>query len=86
MHQRVKRISPDGRGRVAVVTSKVHVIGNIPYVDVIPEGCSRGTPEPWRVADLEPLPPEQQIEKLGGKFKPPKGYPMIAPPRHTSHA
>lgn len=86
MHQRVQRISADGRGRVAVVTGRVHTIGSTSYVDVIPEGCSRGIPEPWRIADIEPLPLDQQMEQLGGKFKPPKGYPMIAPSRHISNA
>lgn len=82
-HQRVKRICADGRGRKGLVVSSIHIVEGTALVDVIPEGSSNGRPEPWRVADIKPLPQAQQLPALGGSFSPPKGYPMI-PPRSRS--
>lgn len=77
MHQRVRRTNLDGRGRLAIITGVVRTEAGVAVVDVIPEGCTDGKPQTWRLADLEPLPQEKQLEILGGSFKPPKGYPMI---------
>lgn len=82
MHQRVQRISPDGYGRRGLVVSQVHVADGAAIVDVIPENCASGRPEPWRLVDIQPLPRRQQLPALGGKFRPAKGYPMISPPSH----
>lgn len=77
MHQRVRRINPEGHGRLAIVTGRIRTEAGVAVVDVIPEGCTDGKPKTWRIADCEPLPKEDQLEALGGSFKPPKGYPMI---------
>lgn len=81
LHQRVIKTCPDGHGRIAVIAGKPHVVAGVKIIDVIPEGSSKGVPESWPVSSIEPLPRAEQLEKLGGNFKPPKGYPMTAPPR-----
>lgn len=77
--------------RVQITTEKGHVrIGMLTgtrgdthasFAEVIPEGCSGGTPERWPIAKTEVLSLFDQLRSMGGSFDPPKGYPYVKPPR-----
>lgn len=71
---RVRVLDPRATHRIGMVTAPTT---NRRQAWVIPEGAANGLPELWPLQVLQPLPPAEQPECLGGRFRLPKGYPYI---------
>lgn len=64
--------------RIGMVCGRLeHGIGTTSLLPVIVEGSTRN--ELWPLHRLEILPRARQLEGMGGKVRPPKGYPLIPP-------
>lgn len=69
---RVRNITVDQDGFVVGQTQAVGL--HLEKLPVIIEGSTRQ--ELWDTKNVELKPKKEQLVKMGGKFKPPKGFPL----------
>lgn len=73
------RLAPAGQpGRIGMALSSPRPCakGGQAFVDVLAEGSASSKPESWPLCQIVVLPQDEQLERFGGQFRPPKGYPL----------
>lgn len=64
--------------RIGMVSGRVeHGAGAVELLPVVVEGTTRN--ELWAVHRLAILPRARQLQPMGGKITPPRGYPLVPP-------
>lgn len=73
------RLCPPGQpGRIGMALGEPRPCskGGQSFVDVLTEGSASSKPESWPLCQVVVLPQAEQLERLGGRFRPPRGYPL----------
>lgn len=74
---RVEYRPAHGQPRKGLLTGQRINHNKTALVEAFPEGSSTVRIETWEISRVYPLPREQQLPGLGGKFQPPRGYPFM---------